>query len=98
MKYISCSSSRPPSLLRKAGAVVVTVALAGLTLMFSVVLLAFILVGGAMVWAYLWWKTRELRRQMKNVAPRSATGESEVFKGEVIEGEATVVGVKRDAS
>lgn len=98
LKYISSSSARPPGLLRKAVAVVVTVVLAGLALMFSALLLAFILLGGALAWAYLWWKTRELRGQMKNFPQRDATGQPEIFEGEVIEGEATLVDTKRDVS
>lgn len=90
MKYLS-HSSRPPSLLRKMGAVVATAALAGVALMFSAVLLALVLSIGAVAWAYLWWKTRELRKQMRNFSARAATMEHEEFEGEVIEGEAVRV-------
>lgn len=101
MKYVSCSPARSPGLLRKAGTPVATVALAGLALMFSAVLLAFLLCVGAVAFAWLWWKTRKLRRQMRDFPPRGATMEhevfsSEVFRGEVIEGEAIRVDTKRD--
>lgn len=88
MKYLSHSSARPPSLLRKTGAIVATAALAGVALMFSAVLLALVLSIGAVAFAYLWWKTRDLRKQMQNFPPRGATMETEVFEGETIEGEA----------
>jgi len=91
IKYLTNSSSRPPSVLRKAGAMVATVALAGVALMFSAVLLTLVLSIGAMAFAYLWWKTRDLRKQMRNMPPRDATMETEVFEGEVIEGEAVRV-------
>ncbi len=73
--------------------------------MFSAVLLAFLLSIGAVIFAWLWWKTRELRRQMreqmKDIPPPGATVEREVFRGEtyegeVIEGEAVRVDTKRD--
>ena len=48
---------------------------------FSVVALVVIAVLGLAVWAYLWWKTRELRRVMRQHAA----------DGQVIEGEAIVV-------
>lgn len=100
MKYLPHSSSRPPSLLRKTGAIVATTALAGVALMFSAVLLTLVLSVGAVAFAYLWWKTRDLRKQMRNLPPRGAAMEAEVFEGEVIEGKAVRVdesggGVKR---
>ena len=90
-KYLSDTKAHPPSLLRKAGAIVATAALAGVALMFSAVLLTLVLSIGAVAWVYLWWKTRELRKQMRNFPPRGATMETEVFEGEVIEGEAVRV-------
>ena len=105
IKYISSTSTRPPSLLRKTAAVITTVALAGVALMFSAVLLAAILIVAVFGGAYLWWKMRELRKQMreqmKNFPPPRTNMESgvfgsEVFKGEVIEGTAVRVDTKRD--
>jgi len=100
MKYISYNSGNRPGLLQRSVAVVATVALAGVALMFSAVLLMFLLVIGAMAGAFLWWKTRELRKQMreqmKNFPPRDTNMEDEVFKGEVIEGTAIRVDAKRD--
>ena len=59
------NAAQPPSLWRKAVALVVTVGLVGVALMFSVVLFAVLLTVGAAAWAYFWWKTRDLRRQMR---------------------------------
>lgn len=109
MKYVSHTSARRPGLLRKAVALVWTVVLVGLALMFSAVLLTAILIIVVIGGTYLWWKTHELRRQMReqmqNFPPRGAQAESDVFRGEVysgevIEGEAVRVdepdaGVKR---
>ena len=94
MKYLAYTSSNSPSLLQKTVAVVVTVAVAGVALMFSAMLLAVVLVVGATAWAYLWWKTREARRQIKQMQQtmqgfqeRSTTAEQDIFRGEVFEGE-----------
>lgn len=108
-KYISSTSANRPGLLRKIVAVVWTVALIGLALMFSAVLLTAILIVAVIGGAYLWWKTREIRRlmreQMQNFPPPGTQTEGDVFRGEVysgevIEGEAVRVhepdaGVKR---
>ncbi len=72
MKYIASTSSNSPSLLRKTAAVVVTVAVAGAALMFSAVLLAALLVLGLIAAAWVWWKTRELRKVMRQFQARAA--------------------------
>jgi hypothetical protein len=90
-RYISYSSSNRPGLLQKAGAVVATVAVVGVAVMFSAVLLAGLLVVVVFGGAYLWWKTREVRKlmkaQMQDLQARSATVQGETFKGETFEGE-----------
>ncbi len=78
-----------------------TIALAGVALMFSAVLLAVILIVVVFGGSIFWWKTRELRKQMKqhmqNFQPLSgANKQSDIFadaelKGQVIEGEAVRV-------
>lgn len=81
----------PPSLLQKIVAVVVTVAVFALALMFSVVLFAVVLTVGAAAWGYLWWKTRALRKAMRaqGEARMRAQGEATGAHGRglVIEGE-----------
>jgi hypothetical protein len=47
--------------------------------MFSMVILAVVVVVGLAVWAYLWWKTRDLRKAMRE---RPAGGH--VIDGEVV--------------
>jgi Flp pilus assembly protein TadB len=76
-----------PNPLRKLAAFIVTVMLAGLVLMFSAVLFAAILVAGAIAWVYLWWKTRDLRKQMRSFPSRNAGMEGEVVAGEEVRGE-----------
>ncbi len=91
MKYLSYTTTRPPSLLRKVIAFAVTLVLFGLVLMFSVLLFAFVLTAGVVAWGYLWWRTRALRKQMRmysrDHSPDGAILEGEVIEGEVIKGE-----------
>ncbi len=71
----------------KLFAIVVTVAVLGLALMFSVIVIAAILVVGTIAFGYLWWKMRALRKQMRNYHPRGVVMGGAVADGEVIEGE-----------
>jgi hypothetical protein len=56
-------------------------------LMFSAVMFVVILVLGLLAWGYFWWKTRELRKVMRECSPSGGV----VSEGEVIEGEAIIV-------
>lgn len=87
MKYVLNSPVKSSGLLRKLAALLVTVAMVGLVLMFSAVLFAIIIVLGTIASAYLWWKTRELRKQMRNFPPREVKREEKVSDGNVFEGE-----------
>lgn len=68
-------------MLRNLFALIAGLALLVLGFMFSVVLLAVVAVAGLGIWSYVWWKTRKLRRAMREQAPN----------GQVIDGEAVVV-------
>ena len=96
IKFILPASGNPPGLLRKTATFVAALVLAGVALMFSAILLVAVLIVVVFGGAYLWWKTRALRKLMKEqmlgFPPQGATMRSdafagEVFKGEVIEGE-----------
>jgi ABC-type transport system involved in cytochrome bd biosynthesis fused ATPase/permease subunit len=110
MKHIAYTSTRPPSLLRKTVAAAMTIALADVALMFSAVILTILLLMLVIGGSIFWWKTRELRKQMKQhmhnfPPPSGANKQSDIFadaelKGQVIEGEAVrvdeaVIRVKR---
>jgi O-antigen/teichoic acid export membrane protein len=89
MKYELNSPPGSPNPLRKLAAFVVTAGLVGLALMFSVVLLAIILVVATIAWGYLWWKSRELRKRMRDFQSQAMAREQRadddgVFEGEVI--------------
>jgi len=84
-------------MLRKVAAFVLTMAMFALVLMFSVVLFAIVLTAGAIAMGYFWWKTRELRKQMREHPPGGAVIEGEVIEDEVIEGEVIEGEVIREA-
>jgi hypothetical protein len=96
MKYEFNSPAKSPGPLRKLMALIMAVVLVGLVLMFSAVLLAIILIAGVLAWVYLWWRTRHLRKQMRDYPPRGVV--MEVFEGEVIEGEVIRVEVPREVT
>jgi len=89
-------SGQPPGLLGRIASAVVMGALIVGALMFSAVLFAVLLAVGLGVWAWFWWKTRELRKAMREGAARrgeaspgfgagpGATGRTTVIEGEVI--------------
>jgi uncharacterized protein YneF (UPF0154 family) len=92
MRNFPHNSTNLPNPFRNLLAVVATAAAFGLALMFSVVVVAIILVAGTIAWGYLWWRTRELRKQMRDYPPPGMVREREmaeddVIRGEVIEGE-----------
>jgi len=70
----------PMSPLRKFFTALATVGVFGLALMFSVMLFAVVLTAGAVVWGYLWWKTRDLRKQMRDHPPGGLIIEGEVIR------------------
>lgn len=87
MTNLSDTTTESPSLLRKVAALAATLVLLGLALVFSVLVLAVVLTAGAIALGYLWWRTRELRKQLRDHPPGGAVIEGEVIEGEVIERE-----------
>lgn len=89
IKFIPPSSAHSPSLLRKAGAFVMLAVLAALVLMFSAVLLVFILLVAVFGGAYLWWKTRTARKLMREMQrfAQAAQARREAARGKADDGE-----------
>ena len=76
--------AKPLSPLQKFFATLGAAGIFVLALMFSVVLFAAVATVAAVAWGYLWWKTRDLRKKMREAKPE----EGLVLEGEVIrEGE-----------
>lgn len=67
MKYISYSSSGSSGLLQKVAAGVAAVAMAVALLVFSSVILAVLAVIVVVGGIYMWWKTRHVRRAMREM-------------------------------
>ena len=88
------STPKSPNLLSKVAKIVVTIVLIGLALMFSALLFVVILTVGAMAWGYLWWKTRDLRKQMRKYSPSDVVIEGDVIEGEVIRSEVNGISVE----
>ena len=88
-------SANPPGPLAKILAAIVLALLLGLGFMFSLLLLALIPFVALAVWAWFWWKTRELRKLMREQGPGFSMGGQPMggasMRGEVIYGEAVVV-------
>jgi len=92
MRNLPPAAANPAWQFRKLAVAVATIAAISVALMFSVVVIAVITVIGTIAWGYLWWKTRDLRKQMRDLSSRSAMMEekmvnNEISQGEVIEGE-----------
>ena len=76
--------ARPMSVWQKIVAAVVGGGVFILALMFSVVLFAVVVTVGLAAWGYLWWKTRNLRKQMRDNPPDGLVIEGVVIReGEV---------------
>lgn len=64
---------RSQGLFGKLLAGAIALGVLALSLMFSVAILAVVIVGGALGWGYLWWKTRALRRHLREQADMAQT-------------------------
>lgn len=78
-------SRKEPGPLGKLVALIVGAGLLVLGFMFSLVILAIVAVAGIAVFGWFWWKTRDLRKALREQATH------DMRAGEVIEGEAVVV-------
>lgn len=67
-------------LWKKIVAALVTAVLFGVALMFSVVFFAAVLTLGLGAWGWLWWKTRAIRKQMRDNPPGGLVLEGEVIR------------------
>ena len=69
-----------PSLLGRIVAIILGAAFLILAFMFSLVVLVVAVTGGLLAWAYLWWKSRKLRQQIREQSPGMRIIEGEVIR------------------
>lgn len=92
--HITYVSSKPPGIFTRIGAILVAAVLAVIGFMFSFVIFAVAIALGVVLWGFLWWKMRKVRKQMEQ-DPRfqefrraaARNGASPHNDGDVIEGE-----------
>ncbi|MFN3985203.1 MAG: hypothetical protein ACK4KV_06925 [Rhodocyclaceae bacterium] len=68
------NASRPPGIVAKTLAVVATIGVAAIALMFSLLALSLVLAVGVIGWGYFWWKTRHLRKHLREQARQAQAG------------------------
>ena len=71
---------QPPNPVAKLFALILGAAFLVLAFMFSLVALAVVAVGGLLLWGWLWWKTRALRKRMQ----AAAADNPQIIEGEFI--------------
>jgi Flp pilus assembly protein TadB len=77
-------STQPQSLLGKLLTLSLGAVFLVLAFMFSLVVLAVVAVGGLLLWGWVWWKTRALRKQMREQGQQPPASEGYIIEGEVI--------------
>lgn len=63
--HISYTSNRPPGIFTRIGAILMAAVLAVIGFMFSFVIFAVAIALGIVLWGFLWWKMRKVRKQME---------------------------------
>lgn len=79
----------PPTLFGKLVAFILGAGFLVLAFMFSLVALAVIAVAGLALWGWLWWKTRAVRKQMREqmsepMSDAAVHGDGFIIEGEVV--------------
>jgi hypothetical protein len=81
------AGQQKPGLLGKLLALTLSAGLFVLAFMFSLAALVIVAVGGMLVGGWLWWKTRAVRKQMREASVNANAGhfrEGDIIEGEVI--------------
>ncbi len=76
-----------PARLRQGLTVMSGIAVLAIAMMFSLVVLVVVMTGALTMWAYVWWRTRQIRRQdtrSAHVPTPPHVAEMKIIKGEVI--------------
>lgn len=81
MIYVRTQSMHP---VQKALAILMSLALLTFGIMFSVIVIPLVAIGGALALGYVYWKTRALRKAMAQAMQESRRKESEIIEGEAV--------------
>lgn len=81
MIYVRTQSMNP---VQKALAILMSLALLTFGIMFSVIVIPLVAIGGALALGYVYWKTRALRKVMAQAMRESRSKESEIIEGEAV--------------
>ena len=84
-------ADKPKGFFARVLAIIGTLVLIVLGVMFSVVALAVVAVGGLALWGWFWWKTRAARRDLRRQPPAPESPSAASGNGNVIDGEAVRV-------
>ncbi|MBL8415146.1 MAG: hypothetical protein JNM42_11975 [Propionivibrio sp.] len=95
---INFDPARRPGLLTQGLTAIVGLVLLAVAFMFSLVFFALVAVAGLVFWMYFWWKTRALRKQLRERMDEPVRAQDfeppvsgPAAGGEIIEGEAVRV-------
>jgi uncharacterized protein YneF (UPF0154 family) len=66
--------------------ILLTFLILSLILVLAVVLFIYIAIGAAFVFGYFWWRTRNLRKNMRSAPPQQSPEDGLIIEGEVIYG------------
>ena len=92
---------RPTTWFGRLIQLILVAAVVTLGVMFSIVIIPTVILLGLLIWSYVWWKTRNLREQLKSAAQAAtqaagqpppetpSTAQNSQNDGFIIEGEAT---------
>jgi len=64
--------------------ILLTLIVLSLILILAAVLFIYIAIGAVLMFGYFWWKTRNLRKQMRSAPSRQSAQEGLIIEGEVI--------------
>lgn len=78
------AGAKPRTLLGKAAALLAGGVILVLAVMFSLVALAVLAIGGTAFAGWLWWKTRAVRRAMRDGAATTGRRDDQVIEGEFV--------------
>src|ERR1039458_8201760 len=84
LNHAANSNRKPTSLPMKAVKIFLAIIVLGLILILAAVLFIYLAIGAVIVFGYFWWKTRNLRKQMRNAQPQQSSQDGLIIEGEVV--------------